>query len=58
MLIEGVTNGDIVPNEVPPEGVLYQFKVVPVLPVACKETVPVPHRLAEVVAVILFVKVI
>ena len=49
--IIGVVKVAPVPSDVPPVGALYQFKV-PALAVAPKVTVPVPQRLAGVLAVI------
>ena len=46
----GVVNEVPVPSDVPPVAAAYQFKV-PALAVAPKVTVPVPQRLAGVVAV-------
>ena len=49
-LMLGVVNEVPVPSDVPPVAAAYQFKV-PALAVAPKVTVPVPQRLAGVVAV-------
>ena len=48
--ITGVVNEVPVPSDVPPVAALYQFNV-PALAVAPNVTVPVPQRLAGVVAV-------
>ena len=46
----GVAKGLPVPNELPPDELLYQFKVAPeVTEVAAKVTGPVPHLPAGVV---------
>ena len=46
----GVVNDAPVPNDVPPVAALYQL-IVPALAVAPNATVPVPQRLAGVLAV-------
>ena len=48
--ILGVVNDAPVPNDVPPVAALYQL-IVPALAVAPNTTVPVPQRLAGVLAV-------
>ena len=48
--IEGVVNGEPVPNDVPPVELAYQF-IVPAEAVAAKFTVPVPQREPGVVPV-------
>ncbi|CAM4313685.1 hypothetical protein FLTE109939_04865 [Flavobacterium terrigena] len=58
VVIEGVTKDVPEAKEVPPEAFAYQLIVAPEFGVAPKVTVPVPHLVAGVVPVTLFVNVI
>ena len=50
--IVGVVNVEPVPNDAPPVAAAYQLIVAAAFASATKVTVPVPHRVASVVAVI------